>query len=201
MYQPRSFIGTTRIRLGLMINTGMLLPKHPHLRWIRDRSRINWEKFVDLKCELIKPTRTPSPSLVSEKGSFLWSPCPFISGGLLLSLLCSTRVRHFLRVLVGWWTGVRFGWWGHPSGPRHLAPAQQDRATESGNKKLWHMTHIWDQSFRAQQYIILRRTYGYVIKVPGQTPHITTKYSADSRNRRRGLGLVSTSRNRSLRQA
>ena len=37
----------------------------------------------------------------------------------------------------------------HPSGPRHLAPAQQDRVTESGNQYLWHVTHIWDQSLWA----------------------------------------------------
>ena len=37
----------------------------------------------------------------------------------------------------------------HSSGPRHPAPAQQDRATKSGNQQLWHVTHIWDQSLRA----------------------------------------------------
>ena len=61
----------------------------------------------------------------------------------------------------------------HPSGPRHLALAQQDRATESWNQNLRHVTHIWDQSLRAQQYIILRRSHGQVTKVPGQAPHIT----------------------------
>ena len=35
--------------------------------------------------------------------------------------------------------------------------------------------------------------------VPGQAPYITAEYSADSRNGRRGPGLVSTSRNRNLR--
>ena len=45
------------------------------------------------------------------------------------------------------------------------------------------MTHIRDQGLGTQQYIKLRRSHGQVTKVPRQTPHITTEYSADSRNR------------------
>ena len=71
----------------------------------------------------------------------------------------------------------------HPSSPRHLVPAQQDRATESLIQQLPHVTHILDQCFREQQYIILRRSHGQVTKVPGQDPHIATEYSADSRDR------------------
>ena len=65
----------------------------------------------------------------------------------------------------------------HPAGPRHLAPIQQDRATDTGNQQLRHVTHIWDQNLRAQQYIILRRSHGQVTKVPGQASRITTEYS------------------------
>ena len=46
--------------------------------------------------------------------------------------------------------------------------------------------HIWDQSLRAQEYIILRRSLGQagqVTKVPCQAPHITIEYYADIRNR------------------
>ena len=70
-----------------------------------------------------------------------------------------------------------------PSSPRHLAPTQQDRAIKSGNQELRHVTRIWDQSLRAQQYIILRRGHGQATMVPGQALHITTEYSADSRKR------------------
>ena len=64
----------------------------------------------------------------------------------------------------------------HPTGPRHLAPTQQDRETETRNQHLQHVTHIWDQSLRAERYIMLRRSNGQVTKVPGQAPHITTEY-------------------------
>ena len=38
----------TRLSLGLIINAGMLfgLKQEAHLRWTRDRSRVNWEEFV-----------------------------------------------------------------------------------------------------------------------------------------------------------
>ena len=36
----------------------------------------------------------------------------------------------------------------HPRGSRYLAPAQQKRATESGNQQLRQVTHIRDQSLR-----------------------------------------------------
>ena len=65
----------------------------------------------------------------------------------------------------------------------HLSPAQKDRATKSGNQQLRHVTHIWNQSIRAQQYIILRQSYIKVTKIPGQAPHIKTENSTDGRNR------------------
>ena len=71
----------------------------------------------------------------------------------------------------------------HCSGSRPLAPAQQDRTTESGNQQLRQVTHIWDQSLRAQQYITPRWRHDQVTTVPGQAPHFTTEYSTDIRNR------------------
>ena len=68
-------------------------------------------------------------------------------------------------------------------GPEASCSDTQDRVTETGNQHLRHVTHIWDQSLRAQQYIILRRSHGQVTKGPGLTPDITTEYSADSRDR------------------
>ena len=65
-------------------------------------------------------------------------------------------------------------------GPEASCPDTTDRVTETGNQHLQHVTHIWDQSLRAQQYIILKRSHGQVTKVRGQAPHISTEYSADS---------------------
>ena len=77
----------------------------------------------------------------------------------------------------------------HPTGQRHLAPTQQDRATKTGNGQLRHVTHIWDQSLRTKQYIILKWSHGKVTNVPGQAQHITTEYSADSRYRTPRAGV------------
>ena len=71
----------------------------------------------------------------------------------------------------------------HPFGLGHLARSQQDRVTKSRNQKPRQVMHIRDQSLRAQQYIVLRRSHGQVTKVPSQALHITTEYPADSRNR------------------
>ena len=105
----------------------------------------------------------------------------------VLSHTTKTKNQHFTS------TTLKFGLakcsftisyvFGHPSGPRQLALAQQDRATKSGNQQLGHVTHIWDQSLRVQQFIILRWSHCQVTKVPFQSPHITTEYSADIRNR------------------
>ena len=44
MNQPRASVYVTKMSLGLMINAGML-KQEAHLRWTRDRSRVNWEEF------------------------------------------------------------------------------------------------------------------------------------------------------------
>ena len=48
-----------------------ILKKEAHLRWTRDRSRVNCEEFVRCQVKLMKPTRRPSISLVTETRMFL----------------------------------------------------------------------------------------------------------------------------------
>ena len=47
---------------------------------------------------------------------------------------------------------------------------QGDRNREKGNQHLRHVAHIWGQSLRAQQYIILRWSHGQVTKVSQPGP-------------------------------
>ena len=75
------------------------LKQEAHIRWNRDRYRVNWEEFVCCR-ELMKLTRRPSVSLVTETEMFLWMPSPLITGGPLLRLLCSSWVRYCHRLLV-----------------------------------------------------------------------------------------------------
>ena len=48
MYKPRSSVCVTWISPGLIINAGHAfgLKQEVHHRWTRDRSLVNWEKFV-----------------------------------------------------------------------------------------------------------------------------------------------------------
>ena len=90
----------TRISLGLMINAGMLLASSRRL--IFGGSMIvlwlTWKSLYSVK--LVLMTQIPSVSLVTETGMFLRMFFPLISGGSLLSLQCSARVRHCLHSLV-----------------------------------------------------------------------------------------------------
>ena len=112
----------------------------------------------------------------SQQRGVIWAPSR-----------CYNSNRTRLRTSVNRRSSATHSWvscvCSHPAGPRQLDTAQQDRAIESGNQQLRHVTHVWDQSFRAQQYLILRLGHCQVTKVPVQDPHITTEYSADSRNR------------------
>ena len=47
------------------------LKQETHLRWTRDRSRVNWEEFVLCQVRVNEPTRRLSVSLVTETGKFL----------------------------------------------------------------------------------------------------------------------------------
>ena len=64
--------------------------------YTRDCSRVNWEEFAH--CQMRKPTQRPGFSLESETPL---SENPVISGCILLRVLCSARVRRFLRWVVG----------------------------------------------------------------------------------------------------
>ena len=68
--QPRSSVCVARIRLGLMINAGMLLASSRRLRIGGHVIALGFtgNSFSALKWELMKPTRKPSVSLVSEQG-------------------------------------------------------------------------------------------------------------------------------------
>ena len=105
----------------------------------------------------------------------------------VLSYTTNTKKQHFATTTLIFWLAkcsiTILNVCSQPMGPRQLAPTQLDRATETGNQHRRHVTHIWDQNLRAQQYIILRQSQGQVTKVPGQALHITTEYSADSRYR------------------
>ena len=52
MYRPRSSVYRIRINLGLTIKCRSAFDLKPeaHLRWTRDRSRVNWEEFV--RCQV-----------------------------------------------------------------------------------------------------------------------------------------------------
>ena len=93
----------------------------------------------------------------------------------------------------------------HSWGPRHPAQEQQDRATKSGNQQLWHVTHIWDQSLRAQQYVIPRRCHSQVtIRFMARPCTACTLLQSSLQTAgtgRRRQGLVRSSRNRILGQA
>ena len=80
MYQPRSSV-CTRISLGLMINAKVLWTSFTSSRWLifgalaiplwltgKSLFAVNWE--------IMKHTRRPSVSFVSETEMFLWMPSP-----------------------------------------------------------------------------------------------------------------------------
>ena len=75
------------------------LKQDAHLWWTRDRSRVNCEEFV--RCQ-VRANETYSEAMFEYNDSrdVLMHDIPLISGGPLLSLRCSVRVRHCLRSLV-----------------------------------------------------------------------------------------------------
>ena len=62
---------------------------------------LTWKRLPAAKLEQIKPTPKPSVCFVTETLIDLCMPSTLISGGPLLTLLCSVRARHSLRLLVG----------------------------------------------------------------------------------------------------
>ena len=87
----------------------------------------------------------------------------------------------------------------HPSGLRHLAPGDHgDRHREPATPT--RDAYIRDQSYTAQHYVIPRRRHGQVTMVPARPRTLLQSIVQTAMAGRRGPGLVSTSRNRSLRQ-
>ena len=65
----------TRINLGLMMNAGLhsTSSRGAHLRWTRDRSRVNWDEFVHYQRRanaVYEEAMGLCISLVSEAGMF-----------------------------------------------------------------------------------------------------------------------------------
>ena len=91
-----------KINIGLMINAGMLLASSRRLIFGGPviALGLTGKSLSAVMWELMKPTRRPSVRLVPETAMFLWMPSLLISGGPLLSLLCSAWVRHCHRLLV-----------------------------------------------------------------------------------------------------
>ena len=107
IYQLRSSVCETRTSLGLMINAGVLFASSRRLffgwpviatGWIWKcvvfcQLRAN-ENYLEAKCRF-----SDRNSPVSVTVQFLSSP--LLNVRRFLSLRCSTRVRHYLRLLVG----------------------------------------------------------------------------------------------------
>ena len=72
------------------------LKQEAHLRWTRDHSRVKWEEFV--RCQVrANETYSEAKNQFSVRNiDVLMNVQSFISGGPLLSLLYSARVRHCL---------------------------------------------------------------------------------------------------------
>ena len=90
MYQSRSSVYVTRISLGSMIYADVLSTLSRRLIFAGPVIALGLigKSLLAVKSELMKHTRRPSISLVSETSMFSWTSSPLISGGPLLSLLC-----------------------------------------------------------------------------------------------------------------
>ena len=85
------------------INAGMLLASSRRLIYGGPviALGLTGKSLSAVKWELMKLTRRPRVSLVTETGLFLWMPSALISCGRLLRLLCSAWVRHCHLLWVG----------------------------------------------------------------------------------------------------
>ena len=103
MYQLRSTMSPMRRSLELVINAGMLLATRNRLifgapfiaLWLTGKN------LSAVKCKLIKPTRSPTVSLITETWMFLWMTTPLISGDSLLSQRRLVWICYCLCLLVG----------------------------------------------------------------------------------------------------
>ena len=77
-------------------------------------SRVNCEEFVHYQVRANETNSEANIMQFSVRNKYvLMKPCPRISGGPLLSLLCSASVRHCLQLLAGvvdCCATVRVGW-------------------------------------------------------------------------------------------
>ena len=65
------------------------LKKEAHLRWTRDRSRINWNEFVHCQVRANEPYSEAKHQFTARNRDVLMNASLLINGGKLLSLLCS----------------------------------------------------------------------------------------------------------------
>ena len=87
------------------------LKQDPHLRWTCDRSLVNFEEFVRCQVRANETYSEAKRQFSTGNMDVLMNPSLLISGGPLLSLLCSDLVS-LLCSAWRWWTGVRVGWQG-----------------------------------------------------------------------------------------
>ena len=97
------------------------LKQEAHILWTRDRSRVNWDEFVrcegranetyseakrqfsDRNRDVLMNVQSPHKRWSTLKSAVFGTSSslpPLVRGGPLLSLRCSARVRHCLRLLV-----------------------------------------------------------------------------------------------------
>ena len=65
------------------------LKQEAHLRWTRDRSRVNWEEFVHCQVRANETYSEAKRQFSARNMDVLMKPILLINGGSLLSLLCS----------------------------------------------------------------------------------------------------------------
>ena len=73
MYQPRSSVCERRISRWFDDQCRHVfgLKQDAHLRWTRDRSRVNWEEFVRCQVRANETYSEAKRQLVTETGMFL----------------------------------------------------------------------------------------------------------------------------------
>ena len=76
------------------------LKQEAHLRWTSDRFSLNWEEFVRYQVRANETYSEAKRQFGDRNSGVLKNVQSLLSGGPLLSLRCSARVRHCLRLLV-----------------------------------------------------------------------------------------------------
>ena len=76
--------------------------------------------------------------------------------------------EHFFHFLFFFFVGHHFVRMPPSQGSETSCPDTTRQGDRNREPALRHVTHVWDQSLTAPQYIILRRSHGQVTKVPGR---------------------------------